>query len=101
FKRLFGAWPRFYERVGNTVMPKPLKEFLGDPRVVLYPYVPADHARDTTGLPVDAVVHIEAGWVGLGPFGVVGETRFADKLDFESTGRRLHAIVGHADLRHA
>jgi predicted TIM-barrel fold metal-dependent hydrolase len=101
FARAFGRWPRFYEGVGRSVMPKPLQEFLGRSSGVLFPYAPADYARDTAGLAIDGVVHIEAGWVGLGPLGAVGETRWIDALDFESTSRRLLAIVGHADLRHA
>lgn len=101
FARMFGAWPRFYERLTMKLMPKPLKDFLGGSNAVLFPYLPPDHARDTEGLPVDGVVHVEAGWVAFDPLGAAGETRWLDKLDFEASGRRLHAIVGHADLRHA
>lgn len=99
FARMLHRWPRVYEKVASVVMPRSAKAFLGDTTSILYPYMPETYARDAQGLRIDTVVHVEAGWEQRGKLGVVGETRWLDGLDFERGGRRLAAIVGHADLR--
>lgn len=100
FARLLHRWPRAYDRIASMVMPQAAKDFIGGTSI-LYPYLPADYARDAEGLRIDTVVHVEAGWLQRGRLGVVGETRWLDQLAFEPCGRRLGAIVGHADLRRA
>jgi predicted TIM-barrel fold metal-dependent hydrolase len=100
FARVLHRWPRAYERIASVLMPQPAKDFLGS-NSILHPYMPDDYARDAEGLRIDTVVHVESGWEQRGRLGVVGETRWLDQLDFERSGRRLGAIVGHADLRRA
>lgn len=80
-------------------MPRAPRNFLGKPDVVLLPYMPADHARDTADFDVDTVVHIEANWLGRGLMAPAAETRWVHGLDF-GAGKRLGAIVANADLRH-
>ena len=91
-------WPGLYVKVARAVFPKPLLDFVGTPEHVLFPYLPPDRRRDAGPLRVDTIVHVQAGWIGLGPFAPVGETRWLEALDFASTGVRLGAIVAHADL---
>jgi len=97
--RLLGRFPDLYLKVGRAVFPKPARNFVGKPDVVLLPYMPPDHARDSAAFPVDTVIHVEAGWTARGEFAPVGETRWVDGLDF-GAGKRLGAIVAHADLCH-
>ncbi|MGH8517939.1 MAG: amidohydrolase family protein [Panacagrimonas sp.] len=101
FARTLHRWPRAYEWVASVVMPRSVKDFLGGSPSMLYPYLPGHYAQDAAGLRIDTVVHVEAGWEQRGKLGVVGETRWLEQLDFERSGRRLGAIVGHADLRGA
>lgn len=96
--RLLGWWPSLYVGVARRLFPRPIREFVGVPENALFPYLPADHARDVAPLSVDTVVHIEAGWAEPGPLGPVGETRWVDGLDF-GPSKRLGAIVAHANLR--
>jgi len=72
------------------------------PEHVATPYVPATYAADAAGVldavgvPVEAVVHVEAGWDG----DPVGETAWLETLPFGLYGApRLGAIVAHADPR--
>lgn len=90
--------PGLYQKLGNALFPTAVRNFVGDPDIVLMPYMPADHARDWAGLHVDTVIHVEAAWTARGLLGPVGETRWVDGLDF-GPGKRLGAIVAHADLR--
>lgn len=81
-----------------SLVPKHTREFVGDPAHAINEYLPADHRADAGGLPVDAVVHVEAGWAG--PDGGVGETAWVASLPFGDEGLpRLGAIVCHADPR--
>lgn len=73
------------------------------PEHVANRYEPADYAADATGVtgavgvPVEAVVHVEAGWKSDDP---VGETAWLETLPFGLYGApRLAAIVAHADPR--
>ena len=100
FARVLHRWPRVYEKIADVLMPRPVKDFLGG-RSILYPYMPGDYAQDAEGLRIDTVVHVESGWEQHGKLGPAGETRWLERLDFERNGRRLGAIVGHADLRRA
>lgn len=80
-----------------AVFPQRDKEFIGDPRFVLEPYLPAHYAQDALPLTLEQVVHIEAGWQddhGL------GETSWVQRLAWGFDGApRLGAIVVHADPR--
>jgi L-fuconolactonase len=98
FARLLGRWPDFYLKVGRSIFPKAIREFVGRPDHLLLAYLPADHAQDSASSNVDTVVHVEAGWAAPGALGAVGETRWLETLGFESVGKTLGAIVAHADL---
>ena len=75
FVRALGAHPAVLRRVAQAVMPRSVQDFLGDPRFVLNPYLPADH-RGHAGLRVGDYVHVEAGYVALRPLGLAGESRW-------------------------
>lgn len=84
----------------EAAFPRRDLEFIGDPRHVLSEYAIGDYAADAAPLTVEAVVHIQAGWHGLGRFGSVEETRWLAGLPFGIGGLpRLGAIVVHADLQ--
>jgi L-fuconolactonase len=66
------------------------------------PYLPSTYAADAAGVvdavgvPVEAVIHVEAGWTG----DPVGETAWVESLPFGLYGApRLAAVVAHADPR--
>jgi len=73
------------------------------PEHVANPYEPATYAADAAGVteavgvPVEAVMHVEAGWKSDDP---VGETSWLESLPFGLHGApRLAGIVAHADPR--
>jgi len=79
-------------------VPRPDREFVGDPQYVLAPYLPQNYLADARPLDVEAIVHIEAAWHGKGPLGSVGETRWIASLPFGVDGTpRLGGIVVRAD----
>ena len=85
-------------RVITALVPKRDREFVGDPKHVLNAYVPTDYRTDAAELPVEAIVHIEAGWHDHKPMGGVGETKWVASLPFGTDGLpKLGAIVCHAD----
>ena len=85
-------------RVLTALVPKRDREFVGDPKHVLNAYVPANYRVDAGGLPVEAIVHVEAGWHDHKPMGGVGETKWVASLPFGTDGvPKLGAIVCHAD----
>lgn len=72
------------------------------PEHVASPYLPATYTADAAGVPdavgvpVEAVLHVEAGWTG----DPVGETAWVESLPFGLHGApRLAAVVAHADPR--
>jgi predicted TIM-barrel fold metal-dependent hydrolase len=80
------------------LVPKPGREFVGDPRYVLAPYLPGDYLADAGQLDVEAIVHIEAAWHGKGPLGPVGETAWVAGLPFGvGDAPKLGGIVVQAD----
>jgi predicted TIM-barrel fold metal-dependent hydrolase len=81
------------------VFPKRDREFVGDPTHVINPYLPADYRADAGDLPVEAVVHVEAGWADHQD--VAGETAWLTTLAFGTDGPGLGAVVCHADPRDA
>jgi predicted TIM-barrel fold metal-dependent hydrolase len=87
-------------RLVPHVVPQSDREFVGDPRYVLAPYLPHDYTRDAADLPVEAIVHVQAGWHGHVPMDSVAETRWIAGLPFGSRGApALGGIVSFADPR--
>lgn len=88
----------FLERPALALVPRSDREFVGDPAHVIKPYLPTDYRADAGDLPVDAVVHIEAGWKDHSPAGGAGETAWLAGLPFGGAGLpSLGALVCHAD----
>jgi L-fuconolactonase len=86
----------------TALVPRRDRQFVGDPRHVLSPYLPEDYRLDAGDLPVDAVVHIEAGWHDHSGEGGAAETAWVAALPFGAGGSRtgvpgLGAIVCRAD----
>jgi L-fuconolactonase len=78
-----------------ALIPKADREFVGDPAHVINPYLPADYKTDIGGLPVEAVVHVEAAWKDHSSS---GETTWLTSLPFGAGGLpELGAIVCRAD----
>ncbi|MCX6396567.1 MAG: amidohydrolase family protein [Propionibacteriales bacterium] len=83
-----------------AALPRGDREFVGDPTNVINPYLPADYRADAGDLPVDAVVHVEAGWKDHSPAADAGETAWLTTLPFGSPGLpALGGIVCHVDPR--
>jgi L-fuconolactonase len=83
-----------------ALVPRSGREFVGDPVHVLRPYLPADYRADAGDLPVDAIVHVEAGWKDHAALAGAGESAWVASLPFGSAGLpTLGAIVCHADPR--
>ncbi|MCW2856141.1 MAG: amidohydrolase [Marmoricola sp.] len=81
-----------------ALVPRSGRDFVGDPAHVLNPYLPADYRADAADLPVDSIVHVEAGWKDHSQLGAAGETAWVASLPFGSDGLPgLGAIVCHAD----
>lgn len=86
-------------------MPAPLVDFVGDPRWMVHPYLPADYAADARaagsgpafaagGLDVTAVVHVQAGWMGPAH----DETRWVVDLPWGQAGApKLAGCIVHYD----
>lgn len=79
------------------------RELIISARHVGRPYLPATYAADAAGavaavgVPVEAVVHVQASWTGPDP---VDETRWLETLPFGVDGApRLAGIVANADPR--
>jgi predicted TIM-barrel fold metal-dependent hydrolase len=81
------------------VFPKRDREFVGDPTHVINTYLPADYRLDAGSLPVESIVHVEAGWTDHSQEGTAGETAWLTTLPFGTQGPRLGAVVCHADPR--
>lgn len=96
--KLLGRWPGAYRKAAEVLMPKSAQDFVGGDSV-LFDFLPPDYAASIAPIAVDTVVHVEAGWHDHSLLGPVGETRWLEALPFASTGRKLGAIVAHADLR--
>lgn len=81
-----------------ALVPKRDREFVGDPVNLINEYLPADYRADAGDLPVESIVHVEAGWKDHTPMGAVGETTWLASLPFGTGGSPgLGAIVCHAD----
>jgi L-fuconolactonase len=79
-------------------VPKRDREIVGDPLHVINAYLRADYKADAGDLPVESIVHIEAGWKDHTAMGGAGETAWLTSLPFGTGGLpELGAIVCHAD----
>ncbi len=100
---LYARAPRVLEFLLPLLAPREDRELIITPRHVVGPYLPDTYAADTAGtvaavgVPVEAVVHVEASWHGPDP---VDETRWLETLPFGADGApRLAGIVAQADPR--
>lgn len=100
---LYRRAPRLFELLLPVLLPRPKRELVRTARHVAQPYLPPDYARDvgesleTVGVPVEAAVHVQAGWHGPDQS---AETAWLETLPFGTHGHPgLAAIVGNADPR--
>jgi predicted TIM-barrel fold metal-dependent hydrolase len=100
---LYARAPRLLEFLLPLLAPRGDRELVITPRHVGTPYQPDTYATDVAGtvdavgVPVEAVVHVEASWHGPDP---VDETRWLEALPFGEHGApRLAGIVAHTDPR--
>ena len=100
---LYRRAPRLLEALLPLLAPREDRELVISPRHVGSPYLPATYAADAAGtvaafgVPVEAVVHVEAGWHGPDK---VDETRWLETLPFDEDGApRLAGIIANADPR--
>lgn len=100
---LYQRAPRLFERLLPVLLPQPKRELVRTAQHVARPYLPADYARDVAGaveavgVPVEAAIHVQAGWHGPDQ---AGETAWLETLPFGADGHPgLAAIVGNADPR--
>ena len=97
--RVFRPLPRI-PRAMRWIAPRADREFVGHPHHILKPYLPVDHHADAAEIPVETVVHIEAGWPTDERRDSVDETRWVTALPFDQAGApRLGALVVHVDPR--
>lgn len=87
-----GAHPAALRRVARLLVPRPVQDFLGDPRFVLNPFLPADY-RALAGPRVGLYVHVEAGYVPVHKLGLAGESHWLASLRDPPWG-----VVGAVDL---
>lgn len=92
----------------TTLMPVLLsrgdRELIRTPENAARPYLPPNYSADVAGVPdavgvpVDAVVHVQADWKTKEPLGPADETSWLETLPWGMDGNpQLAAIVGHAD----
>lgn len=105
--RLYKLAPRVMTAAMPRLLPQGLREGFRTPEILGRPYLPADYALDiagvpgAVGVPVESVVHVQAGWDTKDPLGHADETRWVGALPWGSEGcPGLTAIVGYADPRH-
>ncbi|MCF8602790.1 amidohydrolase family protein [Gordonia sp. HY442] len=99
--RLYSIAPRLLEKAFGVVVPRANREFVGSPRWVAQPFLPADYSAlahsDDDAHRVGTVVHIEASWKAEG-FGAADESAWINGLTFPDS-LALGGIVGHFDPR--
>ncbi|PXX66309.1 putative TIM-barrel fold metal-dependent hydrolase [Nocardia tenerifensis] len=101
--RVFSGTAKLLKRVplpmglAKRLAPRRDREFIGDPTAYTRPYLPADYRADAGGEPIDAIVHIEVGWVGKDPLAEADETAWVARLPFGGDNPELGAILGCAD----
>ncbi len=99
---LYRRSPALLTRLLPLLATRAKRDLVLTPEHVATPYLPATYAADAAGVvdavgvPVEAVIHVEAGWKG----DAVGETAWLESLPFGLFGApRLAAVVAHADPR--
>jgi L-fuconolactonase len=100
---LYRRAPKVLDRLFPVLVAKGARDMVLTPQHVASPYLPDTYAADvagtaaTVGAPVEAVVHVEAGWHSDDPS---EETAWVESLPFGRDGNpRLAGIVAHADPR--
>lgn len=83
--------------VAKRLAPRRDLTFVGDPIYFANPYLPADYRIDAAAAPIEAVVHVQAGWTGKGALAEADETTWVAGLPFGGAGPALGAILGAAD----
>ena len=94
--RLFGFSPTLLGRLAPVLFPRAALAFVGSPRYVLAPFMPADHRQEHGSADVRGFIHIEAAWKRRNPMRFVEETEWLESLGDPG----LRGIVGQADLAH-
>lgn len=102
---LYRRAPALVDRLLPVLASKAKRDLVLTAEHVGTPYLPQTYAADATGVvdavgvPVEAVLHVEAGWKSADP---VEETSWLETLPFGLFGApRLAGIVAHADPRDA
>jgi L-fuconolactonase len=100
--RLYRRAPRAFERAMPLLVSRDKRDLVRTAAHVARPYLPSTYAGDAgpvallAGVPVEAVVHVQAGWHG----DPVEETRWVETLPFGQEGTPgLAAVVAEADPR--
>jgi hypothetical protein len=84
----------------RRLFPRSARDFIGDPRHLLNPYLPADYVADASAAGVGTVVHIEADWQAKDPSDTGCESvRNAGASSRLRGGRRAWTLFRHVDLR--
>lgn len=100
---VYARVPRLTELLLPLLAPRADRELVITPRHVGTAYLPASYTADAAGtvaaigVPVEAVIHVEASWHGPD---AVDETRWLETLPFgENRAPRLAGIIANADPR--
>ncbi|HCH61360.1 MAG: hypothetical protein CL927_18750 [Deltaproteobacteria bacterium] len=93
--RMFGWSPTWTRRMLHLTFPRSARAFVGAVDHVAADYLPADYQGDGDGLPIEGVVHVEAGWQARTPEGLAEETAWLESLPHNDF---ILGIVGAADL---
>lgn len=103
FAPVYRRVPGLFERLMPVLVSQDKRGLVRTAAHVARPYLPATYAADAlgvaevTGVPVDSVVHVQAGWHG----DPVDETRWVQSLPFGQAGApALGAVVAEVDPRH-
>lgn len=102
FAPLYRRAPGLFERLMPVLVSRDKRDLLRTAAHVARPYLPLTYAADAAGMtkaawvPVESVVHVQAGWLG----DPVDETRWVQSLPFGHDGApALGAVVAEADPR--
>jgi L-fuconolactonase len=99
---VYRRMPGLFERLMPVAVPRGKRELIRTASHVASPYLPPTYTSDAvgvaeaTGVPIESVVHVQAGWHG----DPVEETRWVQALPFGQDGAPgLAAVVAEADPR--
>lgn len=93
--KLLGWSPALMRRALQLAFPRASLDFVGAVDHVAADYLPADYRIDQDALPIEGVVHVEAGWEARTPVGVADETAWLESLPHNDF---ILGMVGAADL---